>query len=116
MSYFTHRSYTIFGTSKRLTTYLDKGSKVIGKVADTLCLENGAFGFTPYEGGINENPIERFHPDFALVTIYRDGRKVDKPEYMTGTEQLLERFYLCPRRGSVKYRFVVELYRLKVSG
>ncbi len=116
-SYMGNLSFTLVDTSRKLgEKYFHKGARVIGEMSDILCLENKAFSFTPFHGGINKNPIERFHPDFALVTIYRDGRKVDKPEYMTGTEQLLERFYLCPRRGSVKYRFVVELYRLKVSG
>ena len=112
-SYMSNLSFTLVDTSRKLgEKYFHKGTRVIGEMSDILCLENKAFSFTPFHGGINENPIERFHPDFALVTIYRDGRKVDKPEYITSTGQLLERFYLCPSENTEGYKFIVELYRL----
>jgi len=114
ISYIIKPSFTMVNTSRRLGEYFSYGTKVIGDIADTLCLENEAFAFAPYYYGINSNPIERFDPDFALIKVYRYGYgAIAKPGYMTGREQLLERFYLCPFGNPKRYRFIVELYAMK---
>ncbi|RLB03619.1 MAG: hypothetical protein DRG83_06630 [Deltaproteobacteria bacterium] len=114
ISYIAKPSFTMVNTSRKLRNYFRYKTRVIGGIADTLCLENEAFAFTPYDYNINSNSIERFDPEFALIKVYRYGHgAIKKPEYMTGKERLLERFYLCPFGNPRKYRFVVELYTLK---
>lgn len=112
ISFVNEMSFTMVNTSRELRNYFNENTTVIGGIADTLCLENKAFCFTPFLN-MNQNPIERFSPQFALIKVYNDGHWLGRPDYISAAKGLLDRFYICPSGNPGGYRFIIELWSMR---
>ena len=120
ISMFRNTTYSLKETSIELSkTLFKEGTVVFGSVSDTLCLEGKAFAFT-YWGRqelkrfLNQNPIERFDPDYIVV-----ARKFDYPwpvekRYKVLIEGIpkVKTLKLLPINGK-NYRVIVDIYRRK---
>ncbi len=75
----SHRSYSLSRTSQRLgATVFSEDTVVLGGLADTLCLETKAqalaiWGRQEAPRVLNENPVERFNPDYIIILKELDG-------------------------------------------
>jgi hypothetical protein len=113
LSYAKDMSFTMIDTSRELREYVNSDSTIIGGVADTLMIETDAYA-VPTLLGMNENPVERFRPDFALIRRFKDGRWYPLPEYLSGVKlRLIEKFMVCPTKEKGKYRFIMDLYEIE---
>ena len=108
-------SFTMLETSRKLRNYVDADSTIIGGVADTLAIETDAYAVkTPFPWE-NENPVERFQPDFALIRRFKDGRSYPLPDCLSGAKlKLIEKFMVCPtNKEDGGYRFIMDLYKVE---
>jgi hypothetical protein len=115
LSYTKDMSFTMVDTSRKLRNYVDADSTIIGGVADTLAIETDAYAVkTPFPWE-NENPIERFHPDFALIRRFKEGQWHSLPDCLSGVKlKLIEKFKVCPtKKEDGGYRFIVDLYKVE---
>jgi hypothetical protein len=96
-----------------LRKYVNENSTIIGGVADTLAIETKAYA-VPTLLGMNDNPVERFNPDYALIRRFKDGRWYPLPDYLSGTKlKLIEKFMVCPTKENGQYRFIMDLYKIE---
>lgn len=115
LSYTKDMSFTMLETSRKLRNYVDADSTIIGGVADTLAIETDAYAVkTPFPWE-NENPVERFQPDFALIRRFKDGRSYPLPDCLSGAKlKLIEKFMVCPtKKEDGGYRFIMDLYKVE---
>lgn len=125
-SLYTHnfmtRSFTMRDTSRRLgATYFTTGSKVLGGVAHSLCLENkgqpiAIWGREEAPRVLNQDPIRRFSPDYVIILTKLDGlewgREFRYDRYAL-PENHLETLHLLP--DGDQFRVEAELYRAPVT-
>ncbi|MFC1848807.1 hypothetical protein ACFL27_01250 [candidate division CSSED10-310 bacterium] len=115
---YRHLSWTMKDTSQKLGEHFTEGTVVMGGVADTLCMENRAFTFTPFEvgGGVkfNQEPLKRFKPKFMLA-IHQIGDIVLPDDDVRPFENVLEmmdRLTILPDREG-KPRVIVDWFRFR---
>jgi 4-amino-4-deoxy-L-arabinose transferase-like glycosyltransferase len=113
LSWAKNMSFTMVDTSRELRKYVNENSTIIGGVADTLAIETKAYA-VPTLLGMNNNPVGRFRPDYALIRRFKDGRWNPLPEYLSGTKmKSIKKFMVCPTKNEGEYRFIVELYKVE---
>jgi hypothetical protein len=112
-------TYTLRDTSLRLgSEYFSSETTVLGGIADTLVMENTArpisiWGREEAQRVLNQNPLERYHPQFIVILKSLDGISwgIEERYYKyVKPQNLLETIYLLPT-GREKFRVTAELYR-----
>jgi hypothetical protein len=115
--FFLRPTYTVKATADRLASVLKTRSVVMGELADTLCIESGAFSLRSYLG-LNARAFEQFNPDYVMAVLQHAS--LDAPDAIPpqqpargGMEKLL-RFGLLPfGQEEGRYGYVVDLYSVK---
>jgi hypothetical protein len=119
---FMTRSYSMRDTSRRLgEMYFTSGSKILGGVAHSLCLENNGrpiaiWGREEAPRVLNQDPIRRFSPDYVIILTKLDGLEWGREfryDRYTLPENHLETLHLLPDGN--RFRVEAELYRAPVS-
>ena len=112
-------SFTIKATSQELGRHFFRSDTlVLGGLADTLSLENRAraiaiWGREEASRVLNENPVERFHPDYIVILKTLDGKPwwIEKryQKYLSD-DLFLKTLYLLPSDKN-DFRVTADLYR-----
>ncbi|MBN1354933.1 phospholipid carrier-dependent glycosyltransferase [bacterium] len=114
-----HPSYSLRDTSRRLgREYLTEGTTILGGISDTLTLETSAkavsiWGRQEAERVLNENPMERYRPDYIVVMKTLDGNPWGIEERYTRyleADTLLQELRLLPT-ASGTYRVTAHLHQ-----
>ncbi|MBN1550965.1 phospholipid carrier-dependent glycosyltransferase [bacterium] len=118
---FSYSTDSMKQTSKELgNQYFKPGTIVLGGIADTLCLENKAraiaiWGREEAERVLNENPVERFNPDYLLILISIDGipwGAEDRYLRYADKNNFIKEIRLLPLPDG-NHRVISQLYSLK---
>ncbi|MBN2054896.1 glycosyltransferase family 39 protein [bacterium] len=114
----TSATFSQYETSRYLRRYFQHGTRVLGGVADSLCLENEAFSFAIWGRQeaprvLNERPVARYAPEFLMIVRKLDAPWPPEARYVQYAipENLLDTLQLLPVRDT--HRVIVDLYSLK---
>jgi hypothetical protein len=119
--WYFNKSYTMINASIELGKISKEDDVIMGAAAPCLCLENKRFGFTPRYGIFNQNPVERFHPNYILAFKYRYDTWLESDYWLEPWENIeqyvkglpvYKRLNLCPEQKVEKPRVIIDIYKL----